>query len=100
MKLTTQQTYDAYSSALFEHLDDVKAWPVIVTDKQDANREVNINYFKKHLNLEVANYELRRIPTHAMRNTWDSAKLLVITTVGGKQYAKRHNNSQWLSIEE
>lgn len=100
MKITTQVTYDAYSSAFFSELKDVQNWPVIVTDKQDANRAVNLNYMKKHWNLEVVSYELRRIPAFAQRNNWDSAKLLVVTTVGGTQYAKRHNNSQWLSIEE
>lgn len=100
MKLTTQVIYDAYSSAFFTNVEPHLSWPLIVTDKHDANREANIHYFKKQWGIEVDSYELRKLPTAAKRNDFDSAKLLVIKLLTCEVIAKRHNNSQWLSIEE
>lgn len=99
MTVATQTSYDAWSPQIFNDVSHVRNWPLVVTDKQDANREVNLRYMKRQWGLEVESYELRQIPSHAKRGDHDSAKLLVMKTTTGETYGKRHNNSQWLSIE-
>lgn len=88
--------YDKDNSTLFriEKDDIVRTWPLANTKK------VGLEYLQRTLYLkdELIAYEVRKIPWSMKRSKHDHAKLLILYFENGKILAKRHSNSQFLSL--
>lgn len=90
--------YNAYESGWFKtELTEIKklhktfSW--IFSKKFEAENLLRIN---KQWGKDAVEFTFRKVPY--TRNQGDSAKLLIIKNSKGEYWAKRHNNSQWLSI--
>ena len=58
----------------------------------------NLKYLRNKYGEGVERFETRRLPKTLRRNRSDSACLLILYTTSGRILAKRHNNSQWLTL--
>lgn len=93
--------YWAYSSGFFNTTwDEVEKLPKAWKDtpeKFKMNIERIVKHFKERNGYDIVDFTVRKLPEK--RNNWDNARLLVLKKSDGTLIAKRHNNSQFLSLE-
>lgn len=97
---TMQVDYDDLSSEIFRvPLES----PVLKWERVFGCRPLNNNLEKIKQKFQpglppIIDYSIRIIPKNFKRNRGDSAKVILIITAEGT-FGKRHNNSQWLSLD-
>ena len=95
------QGYNSFKTNFFkvEESPEVLKWRLLGRDQHDTKRAYMMNMLKESYGYDVVSYEVRIIPREKRRSVCDSAKLLIIKTVDGSQFAKRYNNNQKFKIE-
>ena len=98
--------YHAYEPGWFktsaEELTKLKKYKTFNVDTYEADLSKIKNYFHTSFKfeeevLDVIGYEIRKTPHKKHKH--DHAVLLCVRLKNGDNLAKRHNNSQWLSLD-
>lgn len=99
MKNYWEQTPVLFETNEKEILKLDRAWQCDRLDELalKKNLEKVKHYFKQKNFIDVIEMTIRKVPVR--RSTFDSAVLICLKLSNGKFFAKRHNNSQWLSLE-
>ncbi len=93
--------YDVYNPYWFDtdinEIEKLKDKTTYLPEEYQEDLSKLKNHFRE-TEIDIINFKLKKIPRQMKRNTWDIAVLLCVHLSDGTYKAKRHNNSQWLSI--